>query len=190
MLYVPCYAVEDMDCLMDNELAIPPYYGLCQELSHVILDPVFLFIIFSIHDQCVIIIPSHQTIVLTLSVLDLYTFSNMYLHAVDFAVLLIFLYVSTRVKFPTYCWLVLKVYISTRLNQTLSTPRFNFLSIVLCFQYLTSPLYLNSLPLNTLCKHCYWNCLSCFSSYMYIWLHTTNVFVPTVVLVFDLGLFN
>ena len=189
MLYVPCYAVEDMDCLMDNELAIPPYYGLCQELSHVILDPVFLFIIFSIHDQCVIIIPSHQTIVLTLSVLDLYTFSNMYLHAVDFAVLLIFLYVSTRVKFPTYCWLVLKVYISTRLNQTLSTPRFNFLSIVLCFQYLTSPLYLNSLPIH------YVNMVIgivflVFLLTCIIWLHTTNVFVPTFVLVFDLGLFN
>jgi len=208
MSKVPCYAVEDPDCLMDTDFAQRFHYGFCQELFYIILFAMFNFHIhvsFSICQTFVlalvvlyifrymllrsfkshihVFLSSHQNYVLTLAVL--YTLSYMYIHAVDLAVdqLLVFLHVSIRVKFIAYCLLEIIFYISIHLNHAITTSLLNILSIVLFFQYLTSARLLNSLPLFTVCS----GVIVIYCCYINrIWLHSTYIFISTFVLLLTL----
>jgi len=123
MFIATCYAVEDLDCLMDKDYAQLFYYGFCQACFYVTLFLYFLMFNFHIHVsfsirqtfvlalvglytlsymlllsfKSHILFSSRQKYVFTLAVL--YTMSYLYIHAIDFAVdqLLVFLHVSIRV---------------------------------------------------------------------------------------------
>jgi len=72
MIYVPCFAVDDMDRLMDNEYAQLFYYGFCREIFFVVLFLICIMIKSEIH----VLLPSGQKT----------NFSIMYINDIDFAV--------------------------------------------------------------------------------------------------------